>query len=99
MGSTILPLSCVWGVLHAQVGMQLAASGRVRAILCEKPFTQSAAEAQAFVAAGDKHDVLVAEAFKFRHHPMHLKAEEIVRQGGIGKLLNVRSTFLYKRCL
>ena len=92
-GEYDIAVICVWGVLHAQVGMQLAASGRVRAILCEKPFTQSAAEAKAFVAAGDEHDVLVAEAFKFRHHPMHLKAEEIVRQGGIGKLLNVRSTF------
>ena len=30
---------CVWGAFHAQVGTQLAASRRVRAILCEKPFT------------------------------------------------------------
>ncbi len=84
---------CVWGVLHAQVGIQLAESRRVRAILCEKPFTQNAAEAETFVAAGRKHDVLVAEAFKFRHHPMHLKAQEIIQQGRIGSLLTVRSTF------
>ena len=92
-GEYDIAVICVWGVLHAQVGIQLAASGRVRAILCEKPFTQSATEAEAFVAACHDHGVLVAEAFKFRHHPMHLKAEEIVKLGGIGSLLNVRSTF------
>lgn len=84
---------CLWGVLHAEAGIQLASSGRVGAVLCEKPFTQSEGEARAFVAACREHGVFVAEAFKFRHHPMHLKAEEIVRQGGIGQLLNVRSTF------
>ncbi|MDE0630882.1 MAG: Gfo/Idh/MocA family oxidoreductase [Caldilineaceae bacterium] len=84
---------CLWGQLHAEAGIQLASSGRVGAVLCEKPFTQSAEEARAFVAACRDHGVFVAEAFKFRHHPMHLKAEEIVRRGGIGELLNVRSTF------
>lgn len=84
---------CVWGAFHAQVGSQLAASGRVRSILCEKPFTQSATEAEALVAAAREHDVLIAEAFKFRHHPMHLLAHKIVQQGGIGELRNVRSTF------
>ena len=84
---------CLWGVLHKEVGIQLAESGRVQAILCEKPFTQNAADAEALAAAGREHGVLVAEAFKFRHHPMHLKAQEIIRQGGIGRLQNVRSTF------
>lgn len=84
---------CVWGALHARLGMQLAASGRVRSILCEKPFTQSAQEAEELAAAGRRHGVLVAEAFKFRHHPMHIKAGEIVERGGIGRPLNVRSTF------
>ena len=92
-GTYDIAVICVWGALHAEVGIRLAASGRVRAILCEKPFTQNAAEAEAMVAACSEHGVLVAEAFKFRHHPMHLRAEEIVRQGGIGNVLNVRSTF------
>lgn len=92
-GTYDIAVICVWGALHAEVGIRLAESGRVRAILCEKPFTQNAAEAEAMVAACRERGVLVAEAFKFRHHPMHLKAEEIIRQGGIGNLLNIRSTF------
>ena len=86
-------LFSTWGVFHAEIGMQVARSQKVRAILCEKPFTQSAAEAEAFVAAAAENGVLVAEAFKFRHHPMHLKAKEMLEAGAIGDLLNLRSTF------
>ena len=92
-GEYDIAVICVWGAFHAQVGIQLAASGRVRAILCEKPFTQNAEEAEALAAAGREHGVLIAEAFKFRHHPMHLMAEEIIRQGGVGSVQSVRSTF------
>ncbi len=84
---------CTWGIYHAELGIQLAESKRVKAILCEKPFAQNAAEAEALVSAGRENDVLVAEAFKFRHHPMHLRAHEIIQQGGIGALSNVRGTF------
>jgi xylose dehydrogenase (NAD/NADP) len=84
---------CTWGCFHADVGIQVCNSRKVKAVLCEKPFTQTATEAEAFVAAGRDNGVLVAEAFKFRHHPMHLKAKELIAAGTIGDLLNVRSTF------
>ena len=45
------------------------------------------------VAAAKANGVLLAEAFKFRHHPMHLKAKEIVDSGGIGDVMTLRSTF------
>jgi predicted dehydrogenase len=35
----------------------------------------------------------VAEARKFRHHPMHLNAMEIIERGGIGEVVQVESTF------
>ncbi|MEM7533299.1 MAG: Gfo/Idh/MocA family oxidoreductase [Chloroflexota bacterium] len=88
-----IAIICTWGVFHTELGIQIAESKQVRAILCEKPFTQTATEALALVAAGHKNNILVAEAFKFRHHPMHLRAKEILDQGGIGDLLAVRSTF------
>ena len=82
-----------WGTVHAETGIQIAKSGRVKAILCEKPFTSTAAEAEQFVKAAKANDVLVAEAFKFRHHPMHLKAKELIDAGDIGEVKTVRSTF------
>jgi len=84
---------CTWGCFHAEVGIQVCDSGKVKAVLCEKPLTQTASEAEAFVNAGKENGVVVAEAFKFRHHPMHLKAKEMIETGSIGDLLNVRSTF------
>ena len=84
---------CTWGVHHAEVGRKIAESRRVRAILCEKPFTQTEREAVKLVESAKKNGVLIAEAFKFRHHPMHLKAKELIYNGAIGKPMTVRSTF------
>ena len=82
-----------WGASHAETGIQIAKSRRVKAILCEKPFTSTAAEAEQFVKAAISNGVLVAEAFKFRHHPMHLKAKELIDSGEIGDVKTIRSTF------
>lgn len=84
---------CTWGASHAEVGIALAESRQVRAILCEKPFTLTRDEAASFVGAAEENGVLVAEAYKFRHHPMHLKAKELVDEGAIGDVTIVRSTF------
>ena len=46
-----------------------------------------------FVEAAEANGVLVAEAFKFRHHPMHLKAKELIDAGEIGEVKTIRSTF------
>lgn len=88
-----IAILCMWGVFHASVGIELAQTGRVRAILCEKPFTQTADEARQLANAAAESDVLIAEAFKFRHHPMHLKARALIDSGAIGRLISVRSTF------
>jgi predicted dehydrogenase len=82
-----------WGVTHAETGIRLARSGRVRAILCEKPFTSTAAEAEALAGAARARGVLLAEAFKFRHHPAHLELKARVDAGAIGDPVTVRSTF------
>ena len=88
-----IAIICTWGASHAETGIRLCDSGRVQAVLCEKPFTQDAAQAAAFAAAGRKNRVLVAEAFKFRHHPMHLRAKALIDAGAIGDVVGVRSTF------
>ena len=84
---------CTWGTAHASTTIRLARSRRVRAILCEKPFAANAVEAEQMVAAAREHGVLLAEAFKFRHHPLHLKTKALVEAGAIGDVRTVRSTF------
>lgn len=88
-----IAIICTWGACHAQIGIQIAQSQKVKAILCEKPFTSTGAEAEQMVSAARGSGILLAEAFKFRHHPMHIKAKELADSGTIGDVVTIRSTF------
>ena len=88
-----IAIICTWGRYHASLSNQIAKSQKVRAILCEKPITQTAEECREMVACAKANNILLAEAFKFRHHPLHLKTKEILDSGKIGTLGNIRSTF------
>jgi len=88
-----IAIICTWGVDHAEISNRLARSGRVRAILCEKPICANAQECAGMIEVARENEVLLAEAFKFRHHPQHLKARELVDAGRIGPLHFIRSTF------
>ena len=90
-----IAIICTWQVNHAELGTRIAESRRMKAILVEKPFTVNAAEAEALISACRKSGVFVAEVWKFRHHPMHLKAKEIIESGGIGNVLQVKNTFCH----
>ena len=50
------------------------------------------AEAMAKVAAD--HGVLLAEAFRLRHQPIHHRAIEIIRSGQIGEVRHVRNAMM-----
>ena len=84
---------CTWGDSHADIAVRAALTGRVRAILCEKPISSTAAECEAMIEAAREHGVLLAEAFKFRHHPCHLRAKELIEAGEIGQVKFIRNTF------
>ncbi|MEM7126205.1 MAG: Gfo/Idh/MocA family oxidoreductase [Chloroflexota bacterium] len=88
---------CNWGIDHAQTTIQIAKSRKVKAILCEKPLAMNTTEAEEMVAVAAETDVLLVEAFKFRHHPMHLKAKEMVDNGAIGDVFSIRSTLITGR--
>lgn len=85
---------CTWGNSHAEIGIELARSGKVKAILCEKPISLNAVECTELVDVARSEGVILAEAFKFRHHPMHLRAKRLITDGAIGELRSVRSTFM-----
>ncbi len=87
-----IAIICNWGAYHAETAIQLAHSRTVKAILCEKPFASNAAEAEQMVRAARENNVFIAEAFKFRHHPMHLRAKELVDAGAVGDVVTIRST-------
>ena len=86
---------CTWGAFHAEVGIQASLKSRqVKAILCEKPFTSTAAGGGSVCRCGARERCAGSRGrLKFRHHPMHLKAKELIDSGAIGDFKAIRSTF------
>jgi len=82
-----------WGPSHAEVSIAAAASGNVRAILCEKPIASNATECEAMLTTARENKVLLMEGFKWRHDPQHIKIKELLDSGRIGKIVSVQSTF------
>ncbi|MGQ9574166.1 MAG: Gfo/Idh/MocA family protein [Thermoguttaceae bacterium] len=72
--------------------MLLAAVQRgVRGIYLEKPLCRTLAEADAMIAACQKHNVKVAIAFQTRYSPKLPVIAELIRAGAIGQVLEFRA--------
>ncbi len=81
-----------WGVHHAEVSNAVARTGKVRAILVEKPISATAAECEGMIATAAENGVLLTEGFKWRHTPQHLRLKEIIDSGRIGRVMSLQST-------
>lgn len=77
--------------LHAEWTIKAAQAGK--AILCEKPFTLNALEAERALAAVREAGVFFMEAFMYRVHPQTIRVEELLRSGEIGRPLVVNAEF------
>jgi predicted dehydrogenase len=73
--------------LHAQWTMAALEAGKH--VLCEKPFTANAAEAEEVAAAADRCGRVVMEAFHWRYHPLARRMVEIVRGDELGRLRHI----------
>lgn len=64
-------------------------------VLCEKPLALNTAEAKAMVAHCRERQVLLMEAFMWRHQPRTAAVRRIVAGGAIGDLRLIRSSFSF----
>ncbi len=80
--------------LHAEWTIKAAQAGK--AILCEKPFTLNALEAQMALDAVKKAGVFFMEAFMYRCAPQTALARDLVQSGKIGKPLIVEANFAFQ---
>jgi predicted dehydrogenase len=76
--------------LHAEWTLKAIAAGKH--VLCEKPFTSNAAEAEQVAAAADGTGLAVMEAFHYRYHPLAQRMHDVVAGGELGKLDRVETT-------
>ncbi|HUZ19847.1 MAG TPA: Gfo/Idh/MocA family oxidoreductase [Acidimicrobiales bacterium] len=66
--------------LHAEWSIAAVEAGRH--VLCEKPFAANAAEAREMVAAAERADRRLVEAFHWRFHPVAARVVELAREIG-----------------
>jgi predicted dehydrogenase len=76
--------------LHAEWTLKAIAAGKH--VLCEKPFTSNAAEAEQVAAAAEGTGLVVMEAFHYRYHPLAQRMHEVVVGGELGELERVETT-------
>ncbi len=79
--------------LHAEWTIKAAQAGKH--VLCEKPIGLSVDEVDAMAQAAKDNNVVIAEAFMYRHHPQTKKVLEMVRAGEIGDLVTLRGSFTF----
>ncbi|MBT8395595.1 MAG: Gfo/Idh/MocA family oxidoreductase, partial [Gemmatimonadetes bacterium] len=64
-------------------------------ILCEKPLALDAAECREMEAAAAANGVKLMEAFMYRFHPRTERVLEMVREGEVGDIRQIRSSFTF----
>lgn len=79
-------LHCEWTAKAAEAGKH---------ILCEKPLAITVEEVDRMIDAADRNQVVLFEAYMYRHHPQTLKVQELVAQGAIGEVRLVHAIFSY----
>ena len=75
------------------VGWTLKAIAGGKHVLCEKPFAQSAADAEKAVEAAKGAGLALMEGFTYRFHPQVRRLGELLRGGAIGEVRQVVAEF------
>jgi predicted dehydrogenase len=79
--------------LHAE--WTIAALDAGKHVLCEKPFTANANEAEEVAAAATRTGLVVMEAFHYRYHPLAQRMREIVESGELGRTQRVETALCF----
>ncbi|MFZ1890171.1 MAG: Gfo/Idh/MocA family oxidoreductase [Candidatus Binataceae bacterium] len=77
-------LHCEWTIRALRAGKH---------VLCEKPLSSNAAEAERMATAADQSGRVLVEAFHYYYHPLAHRVREIVRDGTLGRLSRLEAKF------
>ena len=79
--------------LHVPWTIKAAEAGKH--VLCEKPISLTAAEAESLLRVRERTSVKIGEAFMIRSHPQWLRTKALIDEGRIGELRCVMGCFSY----
>src|SRR6202044_1579552 len=77
--------------MHAEYTIRSAKAGKN--VLCEKPMATSVADAEAMIDACKTANVKLMIAYRLHYEPTNLKAVQLIRDGSIGKIQSIQSTY------
>lgn len=80
--------------LHAEWSIRAMRAGKH--VLCEKPMAMNALEARAMIGAAETGGVLLMEGFMYKFHPQVEKSLALMRDGKIGQVRSVHSSFTFQ---
>ena len=77
-------LHCEWTIAALRAGKH---------VLCEKPLSSNAAEAERMSKAADESGKILGEAFHYRYHPLADRVRALISDGTLGRLVRVEGNF------
>jgi predicted dehydrogenase len=80
------------GDSHAPIAIAAVEAGK--AILCEKPLANSAAEAETMLEAAEKAGVVHMLCHNYRRAPAVMLAKRMIEKGELGEIYHYRGTYL-----
>ena len=83
---------CTPGDSHADIAIAAARAGK--AVICEKPLANTVKEAERMLAAVERAGVAHMVCHNFRRVPAVCLAQQIIREGRIGRIRHFRGAFL-----
>ena len=81
-----------WPSSHLKNVLEAVRCG-VKAILVEKPIAVTTTQLEQMIQVTERANILLMEAFMYRHHPLTLAAKQKIEEGAIGEVRYARSTF------
>jgi predicted dehydrogenase len=79
--------------LHGVWTLRALANGKH--VLCEKPFTANADEAQKVAEAAEASGLVVMEAFHWRYHPMAARMLQVIAGGELGEIRHIEAALCF----
>jgi predicted dehydrogenase len=79
--------------LHAPWTIKALDAGKH--VLCEKPFALTLAEVDAMIAASERNQRVLMEAFMYRHHPQTKIVGDWIRAGKLGEIAAFQGLFSF----
>lgn len=81
-----------WPSSHLKNVLEAVRCG-VKGILVEKPIAVNATQLEQMIQVTERANIVLMEAFMYRHHPLTLAVKQKIEDGAIGEVRYARSSF------